>query len=682
MRCIKCTHFLQVPVSTMDKSVPEDELTPEIYQCQICWENMLDRKPRSLTCGHSFCQRCLQKLVKRGRIDCPTCRSQTLTPEGVDKLPLDFKLSKFKDMEKDLVLNVDFLCQMCFMKGKKAQALVRCIQCYRTMCGSCKEMHSKIPAFKGHKLDQIKPPEVSNKICIIHGQTISYLCHECMKGICIDCMFSADHMEHNDKIEDFQSGCRQARIRAEELHNDLQHEEAKLEKRENQIRLDVEKMVQISDGLKKQKSELEQKTEEANITLNDIHKNYHIPADEYRKQVHKTRERLKPTLDALQDLKLKDDHDFVSKYLQIMPQAEIGMEETSAALQRNYKIPTLYKALYETSDDEDIEELTVNDLLTKKPKKILRLLIQDTTDSNDRSDDSDCDSGEKDLCKRKIHIPDAEIVSVIPLKSSSLLLFGVGSEKIVRIDNKGNIISYHFPPSGHLIFGACVQDEYLYIVSAFGKEEDKGNIQITRTPFSSKVKLPDNPVVYTGDPDNPKMIMFPTFVQNDDEHIYFIELEVDDEDEDGDGKCKLMKHNIKRNNTTELSHIVTKSGAAVISTSAHFETSFLAVTCDNNIKIIGTDGKEIRTLGGEDAGEGKLGSPGGGVVVTKSGYFLVADSGKKRICLFEQSGRFVKDILTDEDVPNPHFMALQGRRLWVSECDSDDENEVSCFLYE
>ena len=366
----------------MDVNKSEDELTPEIYQCQVCWGNMLDRKPRSLTCGHSFCQGCLEKLNKEGRIDCPTCRCQTLTPDGVDKLPLDFKLSKFKDMEKDLVLNVDFLCQMCFMKGKKAQALVRCVQCYRTMCGSCKDMHNKIPAFKEHKLDQIKPPEVSNKICRIHGQTISYLCHECMKGICIDCMFSADHMEHNDKIEDFQSGCRKARIKAEELEN------AKLEKRENQIRLDVAKMVETTTTLCQQKDDLKMKITEAESALKDIQHSYQEPAEEVKTNVNKTQETLKPTLVTLQSLKEKDDHEFVAIFNQVIQEATKGVDEARKSLNLSYSTLPFNLNTLSLSNKPASKTITLHDFLEKKPVEILCLQRKKDESSDNESEEN------------------------------------------------------------------------------------------------------------------------------------------------------------------------------------------------------------------------------------------------------------------------------------------------------
>lgn len=50
--------------------------------CAICHDrfNERERVPRVLTCGHTFCQRCLVDLKKCNILLCPTCR-QYFTPD-------------------------------------------------------------------------------------------------------------------------------------------------------------------------------------------------------------------------------------------------------------------------------------------------------------------------------------------------------------------------------------------------------------------------------------------------------------------------------------------------------------------------------------------------------------------------------------------------------------------------
>lgn len=59
-------------------------------ECPTCLEVYLNkgRRPRSLPCGHTFCEVCLFKIVDERRLLCPTCRSSCLLP--VLDLPINY----------------------------------------------------------------------------------------------------------------------------------------------------------------------------------------------------------------------------------------------------------------------------------------------------------------------------------------------------------------------------------------------------------------------------------------------------------------------------------------------------------------------------------------------------------------------------------------------------------------
>jgi hypothetical protein len=47
--------------------------------CQICLEayNIANRLPKNLSCGHTFCDRCLKKIGSSYDIECPKCRKKS-----------------------------------------------------------------------------------------------------------------------------------------------------------------------------------------------------------------------------------------------------------------------------------------------------------------------------------------------------------------------------------------------------------------------------------------------------------------------------------------------------------------------------------------------------------------------------------------------------------------------------
>ena len=62
-------------------------------ECSICLDTLTDAK--LLPCFHSFCKKCLERLVVQDRdghtLYCPTCRRTTLLPPtGVSGLQTDF----------------------------------------------------------------------------------------------------------------------------------------------------------------------------------------------------------------------------------------------------------------------------------------------------------------------------------------------------------------------------------------------------------------------------------------------------------------------------------------------------------------------------------------------------------------------------------------------------------------
>ena len=59
--------------------------------CQVCYALLLD--PLTTTCGHTFCRKCIARVLDHSNL-CPICRRTLLMPPGVQQEPRNFRLSK------------------------------------------------------------------------------------------------------------------------------------------------------------------------------------------------------------------------------------------------------------------------------------------------------------------------------------------------------------------------------------------------------------------------------------------------------------------------------------------------------------------------------------------------------------------------------------------------------------
>ena len=181
----------------------------DLYTCKVCLENLLHNSPRLLSCHHSFCTICLEKVMKEGSIICPTCREKTMvTDNNINSLKINFMLQQFKAYADQIHSSRTLLCQFCMGQT----AVQKCQQCAQFICEDCTVKHTMLKTFSDHRIC---------KLCPAHKEgMITHFCLKCAKPVCANCIM-AEHLEHEMDVTTFAEGLKQLEAETVEYETDI-----------------------------------------------------------------------------------------------------------------------------------------------------------------------------------------------------------------------------------------------------------------------------------------------------------------------------------------------------------------------------------------------------------------------------------------------------------------------------
>ena len=130
-------------------------------ECSICLEGYNDKEkcPRMLRCGHSFCSRCLERLLRGNTINCPKCRNPVAVPSGVHGLSKNFLLLDIlnETAPKQHAESTGHVgsheCETC---PEKHPAMFICLDCKENMCKIAAQFHTRNKASHYHRVVTFK----------------------------------------------------------------------------------------------------------------------------------------------------------------------------------------------------------------------------------------------------------------------------------------------------------------------------------------------------------------------------------------------------------------------------------------------------------------------------------------------------------------------------------------------
>ena len=186
----------------------------EQCMCSICLQRIKD--VATLKCGHSYCVRCLEPLVRpvpllqanqepRPNITCPICRkvhhfekNETIQSLGQKDAAVVSKLvvlEKAWAKAKKIVLEI---CQGCRFTDR-GNAVFKCLSCDVSLCHECLDKHDSQDERKQHFIALLEEGENGKSIllCRKHSLCLKYFCNAkgCQQLICTDCVLS-EHGHH------------------------------------------------------------------------------------------------------------------------------------------------------------------------------------------------------------------------------------------------------------------------------------------------------------------------------------------------------------------------------------------------------------------------------------------------------------------------------------------------------
>ena len=166
------------------------------YECAICLQDMLNRRPKALpVCLHTFCAACIKSLILPylNKITCPVCRKDSrIPPGGVENLPDNFHLYN-TGMGPD---EENLSCAGCEKILNPEESRDHCIQCEIDMCHQCSTVHERRFAGK-HQIEKILTSNPEKEKCKEHrSANIQHYCLDCDEIACPQCVLYGLHKNH------------------------------------------------------------------------------------------------------------------------------------------------------------------------------------------------------------------------------------------------------------------------------------------------------------------------------------------------------------------------------------------------------------------------------------------------------------------------------------------------------
>nr|XP_045589362.1 tripartite motif-containing protein 59-like [Procambarus clarkii] len=116
-------------------------------ECSVCYNGYDDNqlRPRTLSCGHTFCSQCIDNAIENGQLTCPNCRAQHAATAAT-QFPISYAVEAFVRKLKDIQLTQKKTVPV----KKKLHSLVQEQKSsISSLITSCEEVLSQLGEYRG-----------------------------------------------------------------------------------------------------------------------------------------------------------------------------------------------------------------------------------------------------------------------------------------------------------------------------------------------------------------------------------------------------------------------------------------------------------------------------------------------------------------------------------------------------
>ncbi|XP_078739340.1 E3 ubiquitin/ISG15 ligase TRIM25-like [Lampetra fluviatilis] len=175
----------------MASAAPSGSEAPGELTCPICLDAF--RCPSTLSCGHSFCLKCVEGAWDVAKsFSCPQCRVTFPQRPQLNKSVTLANLVEQRSAADELVTVV--LCDFC--NDGTTAASNTCLKCDISYCATHVKPHQENPKLSSHIL--VDPgTNLEERKCKKHRKKIKFYCRQDESLVCTTCIIAGDHEGHD-----------------------------------------------------------------------------------------------------------------------------------------------------------------------------------------------------------------------------------------------------------------------------------------------------------------------------------------------------------------------------------------------------------------------------------------------------------------------------------------------------